>query len=298
LREFDAANGMSLPPDQCSRAALLATFPELNECGTTSAGLFAALLAPIAVSAGPSPSIGDLRKQAIVAASEQKFSLLLNKVDQVKVPRGRSTGLSKDVGRIRDQLLSQARTSSGGGVFSAKADAPFGLQEGTMQLNVLPSTAGGSTGPLTLTGAPMIDCNTQACTTDFMMVRVPTTLGIVDGWVDARNVIPKPPIKSAALRFEEGAVEMSLDSRRELADLVNAAIANPASQIDVVAVLQRPSSVDAQILARARAASVVNSLLVRLHDPGRVVSRVVEANDIGALPPVTVDLLSRQSLSK
>jgi hypothetical protein len=194
---------------------------------------------------------------------------------------------------VRNELLEAGRRGGFSELaFSDHVSSALRIPELPGELNVRPAARGGTTGRLIVTGKPKSDCDTQPCSSDWVMVRVPTPDGKVDGWIRAVGVAPAPAIRSEPLRFAERSVVPDPQSIKRLREFIRAAKDVPEARIEVLAVVSQQASERDILLANARATNVVNSLFRRVADPLTVVSRVVAAADTGTVAPVTVELIS------
>lgn len=289
-RRADPTNALG---PNCSRERALKYFDELAACELSSeATLLSDTLNVTRITVGPSASLGELRKQALLVEAGQRWAKLFTQVDKRTLALGPQVTVQSSVQSVRKEALDFARTNSTAASFSERAQASLRLDGLANELNVIPNRAAGTTGRLVAIGEPRVDCITQPCSQDWVMARVPTAKGSVDGWVAASRVTPVPAAKSLSLTFNENDLVSNLESRKDLGQFIQALRETPVGRIEITGVVASPASDELLVLARARVTNVVNALFGRVPERVQVISRVIEANHVGNAAPVTVELFN------
>ncbi|MEA2898581.1 MAG: hypothetical protein QOJ84_4196 [Bradyrhizobium sp.] len=291
-RRADPSN-TALGPN-CSRERVLKYFDELAICNPSSeATLLSDSLNITKITVSPNASVGELRKQALLVEAGQKWAKLFTQIDKRAVALGPQMTAQTSVQSIRNEALDFARSNTQFTTsFSDRAQGTLRFDPQANELNVIPNRSAGTTGRLVATGEPRIDCITQPCSQDWVMARVPTAKGPVDGWVPASRVVPAPAARSLSLKFDEKELVPDIDSRKSLLQFIQAAKNASSGSVEVIGVVGSPASDELRVLARARVTNTVNTLFGRISDRIHVTSRVVEAANVDNVAPVTVDLIS------
>jgi hypothetical protein len=300
----------------CTRDLLDHVFPAVQSCAPIDANAtVASLLATTPVTAALAPAdLAMLRKQVQLVSSQARASNLSVPPPTPAVGPGpplagtlsdlvsRLQGIGTDVAPgtiqlspqqifdLRARILKASRDAAGAtGAFSDAANANWQAPGGPVDLQLLPSTVGGTTGPVRATGTPKVDCQTQYCDPAWVMVRIPTAQGSVDGWIAADKVAPAPAAQSAQLTFQGNTSQLTSGSLKSLSELIEAAQKQPKSFYKIIAVT-KPND-DARIQAAARATRVQSLLSQRKISPDLVTVRIVEIENVDDFAPVTIELL-------
>lgn len=297
----------------CPRTMIDKIFPATQTCAPPE-GNVAKIIGTIPVATPiTAGDLASLRKEAqLVSAQTKAASVPVNRVqpdrqpaslpkktvrdlvDQVQdpsygiAPNGLTTARVLD---IRSQILRASRESAGSlGSFSELAGSSLRAPGGPIELQLVPGAVGGTTGEIRPTGASKIDCVTQYCDPNWVMVRVPTANGIIDGWIDSKKVLPASAAESAQLAFVEDGTRLSRGSISDLQRIAELAKREPKRFLKITGVT-RPID-DERIKAGQRTILTQSLLERRAVDPGRLTVRIVELQDTGGYAPVTVELLN------
>lgn len=271
------------PSAACSRNKLFSTFAELGQ-RCTPLGPIAAIL-PVPAAAVPTANTLDqLHLNVLVSESATRIANtnglgdLFARADQVSPKQG------------RDFLASQRRIVNASSPFSDAATTKLRVKDGPVELRLQPSEKSGTTGPLRPTAKPLVDCDTQPCTPQWVFARVPTAKGFIDGWLPTSAVEISPPSQSVIIDFRGDdflPTRTSRENFRRIADSFRYAAS---------AEITTSVSPDADARARAVAASrlaYVQNMISGLLSSEQVNTRMLPTDALAVSGQVKIQLFNR-----
>ena len=191
----------------------------------------------------------------------------------------------------RNAILRATRSAAGpNGSFSPVANLSFKLPTGPIELQLIPGPAGGTTGVFQPVAPPKVDCLTQYCDPNWVMVRAPIAKDkFIDGWLQSNKVAAAPASETAQIAFAGTSVQPTKEGFAALQKFIDIAKQNPQAPVSVIAVTQ-PND-DDRLRAGARIIRVRSLLTGPAVGEQRINTQIVEVANTDDFAAVTVELI-------